>query len=178
MLLFLTFLLFIVYSKQCLYLHKSPTRWSVNDSPLKLKFMKKILLFISIMYYLCQSPNKLFPIWVWPGSERGLSILFSATVFSVVCGINFMLLFCFICLSSLVWWRLFHGFVAYGFGASHLCFYTLYFFMSITLFFLFFHVYFLQNWKEMFELFRYLLKPKILVYLNTKFKSAFVKKGI
>lgn len=106
----------------------------------------------------------------WPGSEKGLSILFSATVVSVVvCGINFMLLFCFICLSSLVWWRLFHDFVAYGFGASHLCFCTVYFFMSITFIFRSFHLYFLQNWKEIFELFRYLLKPKILVYLNTKF---------
>lgn len=137
---------------------------------LKLKFMKKIFLFISIMCYLCQSPNKLFPIWVWPGSERGLSILFSATVVSVVvCGINFMLLFCFLCLSSLAWWRLFHGFIAYGFGASHPCFYTVYFFMSITFIFRSFHLYFLQNWKEMFELFSYLLKPKILVYLNTNF---------
>lgn len=123
---------------------------------LKLKFMKKILLFISIMCYLCQSPNKLFPIWFWPGSERGLSILFSSTVVSVVVLFSLLIIFGVVAAFSWFW-----------------CF------SSLLLYSLFFHVYHFHLSVFSLVLFTklernvwticYLLKPKILVYLNTKF---------
>lgn len=68
--------------------------------------MKKILLFISMwMRYLCQSPNKSFPIWVWPVSEgvRGVCWFYSQQLLSLLLSVVSILCCCFVLFAYHLW---------------------------------------------------------------------------